>query len=88
MKVWERYIEIYEKSRSRKLVSINRLGKGTRKGTKQPLLLFLMEPFGDLLGDQGGVAAGSVVHDTRDFHLHLQPYPRNMTPDLAIFSGR
>jgi len=47
-----------------------------------------MEPIGDFLGDQGGVAAGAVGDDTIDLDLHLQPYPRNMTPDLAIVSGR
>ena len=52
-------------------MSINWLGKGTKKGSKQPLLLLLMEPFGDLLGDQGGVAAGAVVDDEVDLDLVL-----------------
>jgi len=33
------------------------------KVSEQPLLLFLMEPVGDLLGDQGSVAAGAVFDD-------------------------
>jgi len=37
--------------------------------SKQPLLLLLMEPVGDLLGDQGGVAAGAVVDDEVKLNL-------------------
>lgn len=32
--------------------------------SEKPLLRLRMEPFGDLPGDQGGVAAGSVVDDS------------------------
>jgi len=41
------------------------------KASEQPLLLFLMEPAGDLLGNQGGVAAGAVVDDEIDLDLVL-----------------
>lgn len=34
--------------------------------SEQLLLLLRMEPVGDLLGDQGGVAAGAVVDDEID----------------------
>ena len=41
------------------------------KVSEQPLLLFLMEPAGDLLGDQGSIAAGAVVDDEVDLDLVL-----------------
>ena len=40
--------------------------------SEQPLLLLRMEPVGDLLGDQGGVAAGAVVDN--EVHLDLVFY--------------
>jgi hypothetical protein len=39
------------------------------RGSKQPLLLLLMETVGDLLGDQGSVAAGAVVDNWVDLDL-------------------
>ena len=40
--------------------------------SEQPMLLLRMEPVGDLLGDQGGVAAGAVVDD--EIYLDLVLY--------------
>jgi len=45
---------------------------GEKLCLKQSLLPFLLQPFGDLLGDQGGVAAGAVVDD--EIHLGLVLY--------------
>jgi hypothetical protein len=39
------------------------------RGSKQALLLLLMETVGDLLGDQGSVAAGAVVDNWVDLDL-------------------
>jgi hypothetical protein len=36
---------------------------------EHPLWFFLIQPIGDLLGDQRGVAAGSVVDDEIDLDL-------------------
>ena len=46
-------------------------GKDNRRGSKQSLLLFFIQSFSNLLGDQGGVAAGSVVDDEIDLDLIL-----------------
>jgi len=46
-------------------------GKDNRRGSKQSLLLFFIKSFSNLLGDQGGVAAGSVVDDEIDLDLIL-----------------
>jgi hypothetical protein len=40
--------------------------------SKQPLLLLRMEPVGDLLGDQGGVALGTVVDNEGATELAFQ----------------
>jgi hypothetical protein len=57
---------------------LKRIRKFTRKlrfhpqpGSKQPLLFFRKEPFGNLLYDQGGVAADSVVDDEIDLEFVL-----------------
>jgi hypothetical protein len=39
--------------------------------SKQPLLLFRMEPGGNLFRNQGGIAAGAVVDDEIDLDLIL-----------------
>jgi hypothetical protein len=41
----------------------------TEKNLEQSLLLLQVEPVGDLLGDQGGIAAGAVVDN--EAHLVL-----------------
>jgi len=33
-----------------------------------------MKPFGDLFGDQGGVASGAVIDDQVDSTLPLEPF--------------
>ena len=43
-----------------------------KMNSEQPLLLLRMEPLSDLLGDQGGVAAGAVVDN--EVHLDLVFY--------------
>jgi hypothetical protein len=42
------------------------------RGPQKPLLLLRLATIGDLFGDQGGVAAGSVVDD--EINLDLVPY--------------
>ena len=55
------------------------------RGSIQPLLFFRVEPVGDLLGDQEGVAAGAVVDDETNLDLVLYAFVHDFLRVLDPF---